>query len=413
MTRAQKSTVLDIRRINRSTVLRRIYLGRSMRRQELSQHSGLSSAAVTNVVTELLEEGIVIEAGMEASQGGRPRSILSINPHYGYFIGVEVGDTLTRIELFDLTLHKLIAVVYPAALDEKQPEQVVQYIYQGVKDVLAASGVTLEKVIGMGVSVGGVVEQAEHVSASIPGWGWKSVPLAIVLEERFHMPIYLDNAAKVMAQAESLFGAGQGYEHVAVLLIETGIGAGIIADGSLYRGAGNSAGEWGHTTIELDGRLCRCGNHGCLEAYAGAPGIIASLREVAPQSSLLQSNDQERTLAAIFDAARNEDVAATRALKDTAHYLGAGIANLINLFNPQLIVLGGWAGLQIGESILPELRRFVERYALKQPFSATRIALSQLGQDATAMGAATLVLEQFLTTAGRQQPQLARMKALV
>src|SRR6266700_4025065 len=106
------------------------------------------------------------------------------------------------------------------------------------------------------------------------------------------------------------------------------------------------------------------------------------------------------------------DPAATQVLKDTAHYLGAGIANLINLFNPQLILLGGWAGLQIGEYILPELRRFVERYALKQPFSATRIGLSQLGQDAVAMGAATLVLEQFLTTAGRQNPPLPRMRAL-
>src|SRR2546421_11025194 len=112
-----------------------------MRRQELSQLSGLSSAAVTNVVTELLHEGIVIEAGIEASQGGRPRSILSINPHYGYFIGVEVGDTLTRIELFDLTLHKLGAATCPAVLSENQPEQVVAYVHQGVKAVLAQSGV--------------------------------------------------------------------------------------------------------------------------------------------------------------------------------------------------------------------------------------------------------------------------------
>ncbi len=310
----------------------------------------------------------------------------------------------TRIELFDLTLRKLGAAAYPLALDENQPEQVVQHIHLGVKALLAEAGVMLEKVIGLGVSVGGVVEQAEQVSAYIAGWGWRNVPLVTLLEEHLHMPIYLDNAAKVMAQAESLFGAGQGYEHVAVLLVGTGIGAGIIGNGSLYRGAINSAGEWGHTCIELDGRLCRCGSHGCLEAYAGAPGIIASLREVAPQSSLLQSNDQEYTLAAIVDAARNGDLAATRVLKDTAHYLGAGIANLINLFNPQLVLLGGWAGLQISESILPELRRFVERYALKQPFSATRIDLSKLGQDAVAMGAAALVLEQFLTTTGRQNP---------
>jgi len=200
-------------------------------------------------------------------------------------IGVEVGDMLTRVELFDLTLHKLGAVAYPAVLSEYQPEQ------------------------------------------------------------------------------------------VAVLLVATGIGAGIIADGSLYRGAGNSAGEWGHMTLELDGRLCRCGSRGCLEAYAGAPGIIASLREMVPRSPLLHENDQESTLAAIVDAARNGDFTATQVLKDTAHYLGVGIANLINLFNPQLILLGGWAGLQIGESILPELRQCVDRYALKQPLSLTRIDL--------------------------------------
>src|SRR6266849_11027441 len=123
MMKVSKPTVQDLRRINRSTVLRQIYLNRSVSRQELSQCSGLSSATVTNVVAELLQEGIVMEAGVEASQGGRPRSILTINPHYGYFIGVEVGDTLTRIEIFDLALHKLGAVAYPAVLSENQPEQ--------------------------------------------------------------------------------------------------------------------------------------------------------------------------------------------------------------------------------------------------------------------------------------------------
>src|SRR2546422_6062959 len=128
MKRAQKSTVLDIRRANSSSVLRRIYSGQSMSRQELSQHSGLSSASITNVVAELLEEGIVIEAGIEASQGGRPRSILSINPRYGHFIGVGDGDTPTRILLFDLTLHKLSAVGDPVVLSENPPQPVLERI---------------------------------------------------------------------------------------------------------------------------------------------------------------------------------------------------------------------------------------------------------------------------------------------
>jgi len=413
MKNVSKPTVLDLRRVNRSTVLRRIYLDRSVSRQELSELSGLSPGTVTNVVAELLQEGIVIEAGLEASNGGRPRSILTINPHYGCFIGVEVGDTLTRIELFDLTLRELGSVTYSLALEGNPPQQVVQHISKGVKSLLAEANIPLAKVIGLGISVGGLVEQAEQVSAYIAGWEWQNVPLVTLLEEHLHMPIYLDNAAKVMAQAERLFGAAQGVEHVAVLLVATGIGAGIVADGSLFRGAINSAGEWGHTCIELDGRLCRCGSHGCLEAYAGAPGIIDRLRELATQSSLLHHNDQERTLAAIVDAARDGDPVATRVLKDTTHYLGAGIANLINLFNPQLILLGGWVGLQIGEFILPELRQYAARYALKQPFDVTKIDLCRLGTDAIAMGAATLVLEQFFVTAGGQNHSPARMRALV
>ena len=170
MKRVHKSTVLDIRRINRSTVLRRIYQGRSMSRQELSQHSGLSPATVTNVVVELLQEGIVLESGIEASQGGRPRSILTINPHYGYFIGVEVGETRIRIELFDLTLRLVDFVAYTLTLDENQPERVVQYIHQGIRIVLAATIITQENVIGVGIGVGGLVEQG---LACIPDWDWR------------------------------------------------------------------------------------------------------------------------------------------------------------------------------------------------------------------------------------------------
>lgn len=402
MFRSTTPTVMDIRRTNRSRVLRRIYQDRSVSRQELSQLTGLSPATVTNVVTELLRDGMVVEAGIEESQGGRPRSILTINPTYGYFLGVEIGETLTRTELFDLTLRQLGAAACHLALDESEPEQVVEQIHAQIKGLLHEANITPEQVLGIGVGVGGVVDFTDQASVSLPSWGWRTVPLGNLLQERLDMPIYLDNAAKALTLAESLFGAGQGIEHLAVLLVGTGIGAGIIAHGTLYRGAINSAGEWGHTCLELAGRLCRCGSRGCLEAYVGAPGIIERLREVEPQSPLLQSNDQHRSLAAIVDAAYQGEPAATRLLKDTAHYLGAGIANLINLFNPQLILLGGWAGLQMGEAILPQLRQYVECYALRQPFSVTRIELCRLGQDAVPMGAATLCLEEFLTTTGRQ-----------
>jgi predicted NBD/HSP70 family sugar kinase len=233
-----------------------------------------------------------------------------------------------------------------------------------------------------------------------------------MLRERINLPIVLDNGAKAMAQAELWFGAGRGADDLAVLLIGTGIGAGIITQGALYRGATNGAGEWGHTTLALDGRPCRCGSRGCLEAYAGAAGIIASLREASPQHPPSRANDdQEGTITALVAAALRGDPTAVRVLEETTHYLGAGIANLVNLFNPQRIVIGGWVGQHIGPYILPRLREVVGRYALGQPLAATDIVLGRLGQDAVAMGAATLALDAFLAEVGDHRGRRAHRPA--
>jgi len=395
-------TVRDLRRANRHVVLQQIYFGGPISRLEISRRTDLSPATVTNVVADLLAEGIVTESGSEESQGGRPRTLLTINPVYGFFVGIDVGETQIQAGLFDMLLHKLSMVRTPLTPDENRPQQVVSHIVGGVRELLSKSGIQHDKIIGVGIGVPGVVERLGGVSVFAPNWGWHNVSLLAMLKRHIDRPIYLDNGAKAMALAEMWFGAGRGTENLAVLLIGTGVGAGIIAQGGLYRGVTNSAGEWGHTAIELDGRMCRCGSQGCLEAYVGAPGIIQRLRELDPQSDLL--NDQTTTIAAIVEAAQRGDHAAKQVLTDTAHYLGAGIANLINLFNPELIVLGGWAGLQIGEFILPELYRFIQRYALKRPFDAVSISLSQLGQDAISMGAACLVLGDLLGSESWQGP---------
>ncbi len=389
-----------------------------MSRLELGQRSALSAATVTNVVAELLAEGIVVEAGSEESDGGRPRTILAINPAYGYFVGVDVGETVVCIELFDLTLRSLRTVTHPLTATDNRPVTVVRHIVAGLDSVLAAAAVRPDNVIGIGIGVPGVVERAGGAGGVLvhaPSWGWQAVPLMAMLDEQITLPIALDNGAKAMAQAELWFGAGRGVDDLAVLLIGTGIGAGIITQGALYRGATNGAGEWGHTTLALDGRLCRCGSRGCLEAYAGAPGIMVSLRAASPRSLLFKDgddgDDQEGTIMALVAAAVRGDPVAVRVLEDTTHYLGAGIANLINLFNPRRIVVGGWVGQLVGPYILPRLREVVARYALGQLLSAAAVVPGQLGPDAVAMGAATLALDVFLTEAGDDRSRRSRQVA--
>jgi predicted NBD/HSP70 family sugar kinase len=395
-----RQTTRDLRRMNRSKALQEIYFHGPISRLEICQRTDMSQATVTNVVADLLGEKIVIESGSRESDGGRPIALLTINANYGYIIGVDVGETVIQVSVFDLSFQELNTVFQPLSLAENQPDQVVQHIVSGVEQLLAGSHLRREKVLGVGIGFPGLVDHESGISIFAPNWGWHDVPIAAILENRLGLPMSLDNGAKAMALAESMFGAGQNVNNLAVLLVGTGVGAAIIENGVLYRGAMNSAGELGHTILEMDGRLCRCGNKGCLEAYLGAPGVIARYIELAGPDDPGLSGDQKEMLRTIIQSARGGNATAQIVMDDTLNYLSLGIANLINLVNPQKLVLGGWVGMMLAEEFLPRLSGTVSQYALQQPFKRTEIGLCRLKEEAVAEGAATLILEKFLQSAG-------------
>src|SRR2546430_749173 len=175
--------------------------------------------------------------------------------------------------------------------------------------------------------------------------------------------MHFENCAKTRGQAELWFGAGQGVTNAVVALVGSGVGASLISGGSIYRGATSSAGEWGHTTIVAGGRRCRCGSAGCLEAYVGAEAILERYGLPMP------GKDEESALAALIDSAGTSAHAAA-VLEETAGYLGIGIASLINLLNPERIILGGWAGLLLGERMMPAIQEAARRHSLRHPFAA-------------------------------------------
>lgn len=396
--RALNPTARDLRRINRRTILQAIHAENSISRLELGQRTGLSIGTVTNVVAELLLEGIVLESGFEASEGGRRRAILTLNLQYGYLLGGEIGETDVIVELFDLTLKKIGEI--RQSLEHGEPSQVIEYVVSGVKSLLTSSRIAPEKILGLGLGVPGIIEYTESGEVAAPAWNWAPVPLKAMLREHFAFPLHVENGSKMMAVAEMWSRSGPPPENMAVVNIGTGVSVGIISQGKLYRGATNSAGEWGHTVVVLDGRPCRCGRRGCLEAYIGAPGIIQRLREIDHDSPFLQPGDEIQTLSLLIAAARQGNDLARQIMRETFRYLGAGIANLVNLFNPQRIVLGGWLGLLIGEYMLPELQQIIAQYSLPQPLKAAHLVISQLKRDSVSMGAASLVLENFFVNVG-------------
>ncbi len=386
----KRGTVRDLRRENRAAVLWSLYLGQRRSRPELSAATGLSAASVTNVVRELIDEGIVIETGLVESDGGRPRAMLGMNPEHGYVIGVDIGETRTRVELFDLTMTERAKAEYP--LDQAAEHDVavvVGQIVSGLDAVLADSGTAEDAVLGVGVGVPGIIERGPEVLVHGQACGWDAVPLQRLLRAHTGLPLRFDNGAKTMGQAELWFGAGRGARDAVMILIGSGVGASLISGGATYQGATSSAAEFGHVTVAVGGRRCRCGASGCLEAYAGAGAVLDRCGRPAAAS------DQELALAELIDGAGASPFAAA-VLDETARYLGAGIGTLVNLFNPERVILGGWAGLLLGARLLPEIRESARQHSLDHLFAATSIGLGELGPGAVAMGAATLPVETFL-----------------
>ena len=391
---AKRTTVRDLRRHNRSLLLSKLYFDGPLSRHELSGLTGLSAATVSNVTAELGEERLIIEAGLVESDGGRPRVLLRVDPAYGHVAGVDIGETGVKVELFDLTMNRLATVEHPLASRRPDAAAAVTQVASGLREVITEAGIDEATVLGVGVGVPGTVEQGEALRVHAPTIGWQGVPLTDLLRaEGVELPLFVDNGAKTQGQGEMWFGAGRGARHAVIALIGSGVGAAVVADGTTYRGSTSSAGEWGHTTIVYGGQECRCGSRGCLESYVGAEGVLARYRKA--RGGKASDEDEQTQFAALLDSAGKSKTAA-KVLEETAGYLGAGIGDLINLFNPERLVLGGWAGLALGEKYLPQIRRVAGEHALAHVFDQTEIELGQLGPDAVAIGAATLPVAALL-----------------
>ncbi|MFM9444302.1 ROK family transcriptional regulator [Streptomyces acidiscabies] len=396
-----KRTSRDIRTANRYEVLRQIIARSPTSRQELAAETGLSLATVATLVGELLDLGMITEVGFEDSAGGRPRGLVAVNAQGGALIGVDIAETYVHVELYDLGLNVLARAQERMRPGQSRPEQVVAHIAAATGSVVAQAGVDAARVLGVGVSMPGQVDRATGVSEYAPNWDWHDVPLLDLLSEHIAYPLYLDNPLRACAVAELWFGAARGHGDAVVVILGTGVGAGLILGGAVHRGVSSSAGEWGHSTLVLDGRLCHCGNHGCVETYVGAPGIMQNIRELSPRSPLLHPEDQSATLDALAAGLAERDPIAVKVVQDLARYLGAAIADLVNVLNPEVVVLGSWVALRLGEPLVHEVREAVARHALKRPMAATEIVLSPILTDSVCLGAATLALEGALQSSKR------------
>ncbi len=322
-----------------------------------------------------------------------------------FIVGVDLGGTNIAAGAMPTDGTREIAMRMAPTHGEEGSAAVVDRIAAMIEDVIAQTrletGAERSDFLGVGIGSPGPLDRLRGVVIVTPNLGWRDFPLRDEVGSRVNLPATLDNDANCATLGEFWCGAARGGRHVMGMTIGTGIGGGLILDGKLYHGASDIAGEIGHTTIDATGRRCKCGNYGCLEAYASGPAIAERAREVLDvdgDSILLDlvGGDMSRiTAQTVFEASKRGDPIAVEVVRDTAHFLGVGISNLLNIFNPDTVVIAGGV-TQAGEQLFEPLRAEVRRRAFKPAVDACRIVPGALPLSAGVVGAVATFKAQML-----------------
>lgn len=343
--------------MNRNLVFNVLRTG-AVSRADVVRTTGLSPATVSAIVAELVRSGLVNEVGQGKSRGGRPPLVLKINDERNYAVGLKLNARGISLAVTDIRADVLYFETVPldwgpvsgdGALSAKaapgdDPASVLDRICTAIEETADRAGVGMEKVVGIGIGLAGLVDADTGVSRFSPTFGWCDVPVAGPISKRLQRPVLVDNDVNALTVAEQWFGRGHGVDDFVVVSVGEGVGAGIVVDGTLYRGADGAAGEIGHFPVADQTVTCRCGRTGCLEAASSdyaVKGYVSEALARGEPSSLHGSEPGTLTIEEVRAAAEHGDPVARRALEQAGRMLGVGIAALVNLLNPRLVILSG------------------------------------------------------------------------
>lgn len=366
---------------------------REISRADLARRTSLSRSTVSAIVSDLLGTGLVGEARTGVSSGGRRPIILEFRDQSSFIIGIELGATHVSCVLTDLRCDVRASWSAPAPVRD-DPEAALNKMTLGVRSVLEADGVQPSQVLGIGVAVPSPVNAerpGELLPLIVPMW--EGYNIATHLEACFKRPVFVDNDANLGALAELWWGAGSSAKDLAYIKVATGIGAGLIIDGRIFRGSGGIAGEIGHTSIDPNGPQCVCGLKGCLTTVVGTPALL----ERAKNELLKRGLDRRppERIEELVSAALDGDPMSVESIQYAGDKLGVGIANMLNLLNPKTVVLGG--GITgASDLLLDAVRRTIHGLSLPASILNAEIRTTELNEWGIALGAATLVLEGAL-----------------
>lgn len=364
---------------------------------DLGKELNFSVPTVTKMVGELIEDGIVMDFGKMETPGGRRPNIYGLNQSSGYFIGVDISQKRVHIGLINFK-GDLIDEQMDISFEEAHPHERFERLCEIIEDFMSHTVVPKDKILSIGINISGRVNPQTGHSYSF--FYFDERPLTEMFEEKFGIDVSIDNDSRAMAYGEYIKGRVQAEKNIIYVNVGWGLGLGIIVNGQLYYGKSGFSGEFGHITAFENEILCHCGKKGCLETEASGSALYRKFLEKLHngQSSLLtqqKENEDEITLNDIIDVALQEDILAIELIEEVGNTLGKHVAGLINLFNPELVIIGGTLA-NAGDYLILPLRSAIKKYSLNLVNKDSSIKVSKLGDKAGLLGASLLARSKFI-----------------
>ncbi len=394
-------------------VLRLIHARVTLSRAELVKLTGLSAGLISAIVRRLITRSLAVESGLEPTKLGRRRITLKLKAEAAYTVGVEIGTYHLRVIVIDLAgnvCHKLETLT----MLNKGMAHVMERCFESISKAVEACGLPKGAITAIGVAHSGVTDSDRGIVLSFPRPGqmaeWRNVPLREMLEEKFKVPCFVEDSVRMAALAEKQLGVASNFSDFVYIGIGMGIGACIFVNGKPYRGAGGSAGEFGHMTVDEDGPLCCCGNYGCLSALASCSAIMQSMTDairkgVHSRVQEMVEDDLDRiNIEMIIQAAMENDSLAFRVLNDSAMHIGVALADVVNLLNPAVVVFGGPLFQTNPHFVLEPIQRVIKQRALEKAANEVQLMVSELGGESGALGAARMAAEKSIERIYLQSP---------
>lgn len=377
----QKATRQYLKEHNSRLVLKTIYHSDAISRADIARATHLTRTTVSDIVNELIEEGLLEEAGIGTSMGGKPPILLNILDNARSLVCLDLSNDVFQGALVNLRGKILKRETFPSDCMESEPA--IECVYSLLDSLISSA---TAPVIGIGIGTPGLIDTINGVVRQAVNLGWKDLPLKHLLEIRYGLPIYIANDSHVAALAEYTFGQEDHTDNLVLIKVGRGIGSGIVISGQIHYGDSFNAGEIGHLAVVEDGLRCTCGNYGCLETVSSTRAILGQAREIFPKRKDLSFEE-------VLDVYQAGDESISKIVQKAGAYLGASIANLIGILNIHKIVIsGGLVGF--GTPLLEAANSIIQSKVLPAMANETEISFSNLGPDNVILGATALVLSQ-------------------